>query len=128
AAAAAGGWGMLLAPRVENAPARAMALGGTALEAATFELMKRGGMTAEPYTQGRAGRLLQAARVASGAGAALTLLGGRSRVAAALAGTAYLTGSALTRFGIFEAGIASAKDPKYTVVPQRDRLRTSVHA
>jgi hypothetical protein len=29
----------------------------------------------------------------------------------------------LTRFGIFEAGLASARDPKYTVVPQRERLR-----
>jgi hypothetical protein len=28
-----------------------------------------------------------------------------------------------TRFGIFEAGLASARDPKYTVVPQRERLR-----
>jgi hypothetical protein len=28
----------------------------------------------------------------------------------------------MTRFGIFEAGLASARDPKYTVVPQRERL------
>jgi hypothetical protein len=28
----------------------------------------------------------------------------------------------MTRFGIFEAGLASARDPKYTVVPQRQRL------
>jgi hypothetical protein len=31
--------------------------------------------------------------------------------------------SALTRFGIFHAGRTSARDPKYTVVPQRDRIR-----
>jgi hypothetical protein len=24
--------------------------------------------------------------------------------------------------GVFEAGMASAKDPKYTVIPQRERL------
>jgi hypothetical protein len=30
--------------------------------------------------------------------------------------------SALTRFGVFHAGQASARDPKYTVVPQRARL------
>ncbi len=29
--------------------------------------------------------------------------------------------SAMTRFGIFEAGMASARDPKYTIVPQRRR-------
>jgi hypothetical protein len=38
------------------------------------------------------------------------------------AGAALLAGSALTRFGIFAAGVESAKDPKYTVVPQRERL------
>ena len=30
--------------------------------------------------------------------------------------------SALTRFGVFEAGIASAKDPRYTIEPQKRRL------
>jgi hypothetical protein len=39
-----------------------------------------------------------------------------------LSGTALLAGSAFTRFGIFEAGQQSARDPKYTVVPQRERL------
>ncbi len=29
---------------------------------------------------------------------------------------------AAPRFGVFEAGIASTKDPKFTVVPQRKRL------
>lgn len=48
--------------------------------------------------------------------------GRRSRVAAAAAGAALLAGSALTRFAIFEAGLNSAKDPRYTVVPQRQRL------
>ena len=32
------------------------------------------------------------------------------------------TGSLLTRMGVFEAGMASAKDPKYTFIPQRARL------
>ena len=46
-----------------------------------------------------------------------------SRVSAALSGAALLGGSALTRFGLFEAGMASARDPKFTVEPQRERLR-----
>jgi hypothetical protein len=33
-----------------------------------------------------------------------------------------MAGSACLRFGVFEAGQASAKDPKYTVIPQRERL------
>ena len=36
----------------------------------------------------------------------------------------------LTRFGVFDAGMASAKDPKYTVIPQKERLaaRENGHA
>jgi hypothetical protein len=33
-----------------------------------------------------------------------------------------MAGSLCTRLGVFEAGLASAKDPKYTVVPQRERV------
>ncbi|GAA3062477.1 hypothetical protein GCM10010448_52240 [Streptomyces glomeratus] len=33
-----------------------------------------------------------------------------------------MTGSAALRFGVFHAGVASAEDPEYTVVPQRERL------
>ena len=49
----------------------------------------------------------------------------RSRVGAALSGAALLAGSVLTRFGVFAAGVASARDPKYTVAPQRQRLNES---
>ena len=34
-----------------------------------------------------------------------------------------MAGSALTRFGVFDAGIASANDPAHIVVPQRERIR-----
>jgi len=37
-------------------------------------------------------------------------------------GALLAAGSALTRFGVFDAGMASSKDPKYVVVPQRERL------
>jgi hypothetical protein len=81
------------------------------------------GITAEPLHQGRAGTLMKASKLLTVAGAAGTaLLGRRSRVAAALSGAALMAGSACTRFAVFEAGQASAKDPRYTVVPQRERL------
>jgi hypothetical protein len=80
------------------------------------------GLLSEPYRQGRAGKLLRAARLLTGAGAVGALLGSRSRVVSALAGGALLAGSLATRFGVFEAGKASAEDPKYTVLPQRERL------
>ena len=49
-------------------------------------------------------------------------LGGRYPLLGRLAGVLGLAGSVCTRFGIFEAGIISTEDPKYTVVPQRERL------
>jgi hypothetical protein len=59
---------------------------------------------------------------------ATALAGRRSRLVSALAGATYVAASVTTRFGIFEAGLASARDPKYTVVPQRERLRARMDA
>jgi hypothetical protein len=39
-----------------------------------------------------------------------------------------IVASALTRWGIYHAGVASAGDPKYTVVPQRQRLNERAQA
>jgi hypothetical protein len=51
----------------------------------------------------------------------------RSRALSVVSGLALLAGSLLQRLGIFEAGVASTKDPRYVIVPQRqranDRLR-----
>jgi hypothetical protein len=77
---------------------------------------------AEPYQQGRSGTLMKAARAATVTGATLAVLGRRSRLLRAVAGAALVAGSVTTRFGVFEAGLASARDPKYTVVPQRERM------
>lgn len=131
---AAGGLGLLgtalagAGPR-ESAPARNLALAGAALETPAFERMtSRIGMTAEPYSEGRGGKYIRAAKVLSAAGAAGALLSGRSRVAAALSGIALLGASAATRWGVFHAGLASARDPRYTVVPQRQRLEERARA
>jgi len=123
-AAAAAGLGLLAAPVAETGPARRLAVLGAAAElAATARMEQRVGLIAETYHQGRAGTLLRAAKLLTTAGAVGgAMLGRRSRVAAAASGAALLAGSACTRFGIFEAGRASAKDPKYTVVPQRERI------
>ena len=123
AAAAAGGLGMALSPTEESAPARRLALGGAALELAASEQMSRSlGLAAEPLHAGPSGRLIRASKALTAAGAAGSLLAGRSRIAGVLSGLSLLAGSALTRFGIFEAGQASARDPRYTVVPQRERI------
>ena len=123
AAAASGGMGMVTSPVSESGPARRMALGGAVAELVMEHQMERSmGITAEPLHQGKAGRLMKAAKVLTVAGAAGSLLSGRSRVLAVVSGAALMAGSACTRFGVFEAGQASARDPKYTVVPQRERL------
>ena len=134
-AMAAGGLGLLGAPVSESGQARNLALLGWALEAVAFERMKRRtGLVAEPYETGRGGAYMRASQVLGAVGvvgAALTaapgpvLGGGRGRrVVAAASGAALIAASAATRWGVFHAGMASARDPKYTVVPQRERLRS----
>lgn len=124
AAAAAGGLAMVTVPTAQAAPARRSALLGAALELAAARRMEtRMGLVGEPFSEGKAGTLLRTAKALTGGGALVgALLGRRSRAASTLAGAALVAGSACTRFGIFEAGVASAKDPKYTVIPQRERV------
>jgi polysulfide reductase-like protein len=123
AAMAAGGFGLLAAPLGEQAPARNLAVFGAAAETAAFERMtRRIGVTAEPYRRGRGGSYLKASRALAALGVAGAVLGRRHRVISGLSGAALLAASAATRWGVFHAGLDSAKDPKYTVVPQRQRL------
>ncbi len=127
AAAAASGAGLLGAPVSEAAPVRRLAIAGAAVElAATRRLETSGGVVAEAFGEGRAKSLLRAARVLTVGGAMGAAVSGRvpgkyGRVLAAAGGAALLAGSACTRFGIFEAGRISVRDPKYTVLPQRER-------
>jgi hypothetical protein len=123
AAMAAGGLGLLAAPVAENGPAARLAAAGAAGDLIGMTLLgHREGMVAEPYSAGRPGAILKAGKALSIAGAAGALIGRRSRPLAALSGLALLAGSACTKWGVFEAGRESARDPRYTVVPQRERL------
>ncbi|SET92555.1 NrfD/PsrC family molybdoenzyme membrane anchor subunit [Geodermatophilus poikilotrophus] len=121
--AAGGGITMALSPIEEAGPSRKMAVAGAAIElAAMHRVETEFGIVSKPYHVGKAGRLLRAAKSCTAAGAALTVVAGRRRAGAVAAGALLAAGSLLTRFGVFEAGMASARDPKYTVVPQRERL------
>ncbi|NJC72290.1 polysulfide reductase NrfD [Planosporangium thailandense] len=121
-AAAAGGLGLLGAPVAENRPAARLGALGAAVELAASTVMERRlGGAGEKYKTGKAGRLMRAARLLSAAGIAGALTCRRSRTLAAVSGLALLAGSAATRFGIFEAGRASAADPRDVIVPQRAR-------
>lgn len=125
AVSAAAGMGMLAAPVSEAGPARALGPAAGVLELGLLEVMKKNmGMVKGSFSDNeKAHRYERAAQVATGIGVvAGALLGKRSRIASGVAGAGLLIGSALTRFAIFEAGLASAEDPRYTVVPQRQRL------
>ncbi len=123
AAAAAGGVAMVAAPVDEAAPARRLAAIGAGVDLVSMELMQRRmGMVAEPYTRGRPGALLRGARALSIAGGVGSIVAGRSRFVSVASGLALAGASVLTRFGVFQAGLASAEDPRYVVEPQRQRL------
>jgi formate-dependent nitrite reductase membrane component NrfD len=134
AATAAGGLGLLTAPVSDNAPARNLGLFGVCLELAAAQTMtRRIGMVAEPYHSGRGGAYMKAGEVLAVLGAAGAvagslpgpLTGPSRRIVGALSGAALLAASLATRWGIFHAGMASAEDPKYTVIPQRERISRS---
>jgi formate-dependent nitrite reductase membrane component NrfD len=129
AASAAGGLGLLATHPDDAEPARELAVLGAAVELiAKRQLLARlaGGSyeqsLAEPYEAGTTGAVLRVAEFLTAGGLAGAVLGRRSRLVSALSGASLVAASALTRFGIFEAGMASARDPKYTIVPQRRRL------
>ncbi|AKT52919.1 polysulfide reductase [Arsenicicoccus sp. oral taxon 190] len=124
AGAAAAGMALVAAPHDETWPARRLAVGGALWELGSAQIMEHSmGISAELLHEGRPGRWWQASKICTIGGAALTAVAARrSRPAAVVAGLALLAGSVCTRFAIFEAGIDSAKDPRYTVVPQRARL------
>ena len=127
AALASGGFGLVLAPRRENSPAWRMAVIGGACELVAGQLYERRlaphGVK-ETLESGVAGRRMKLAKALTAGGVVTAaLVGRRSRAAAVAAGAALVASSALTRFGIFAAGIESARDPRYTVEPQVARLR-----
>ena len=122
AAMAAAGMALIAAPVTETLPVRKAAVLGAVVELAAGHRLEQHGLVSEPYESGKGARLLKISRALAVCGAVgAALLGGRSRVAAGVAGAALLAGSACTRFGIFQAGLDSADDPKYTLQPQRER-------
>jgi len=122
AASAAGGLAMVAVSRQHSDQAIRFAVLGAATElVARSMLVRRLGEMAEPYQQGRPGTVMQFAEILTATGLGAAILARRSRTVAVASGAALVASSALTRFGIFEAGMASAREPKYTIQPQRDR-------
>ena len=125
AAMASGGVQMILSPRQEARGARRFALIGSVTDLVAMHRLEQhleDLELGEPLGTGAAGTKLRLAKALTIAGGLGTLLTGRSRAVAVASGVALATASALTRFGMVEAGMVSAKDPKYTVGPQKRRL------
>jgi len=122
-AASAGAACALIAAPGPARPARRLAIAGAALELAAGSVMQRRlGFLAEPYKRGTAGALATAAKTLTTAGALTMGLRGRERTGAVAAAALLLAGSLAERLAIFRAGLDSARDPRYTVVPQRQRV------
>ncbi|MBX9642447.1 MAG: nitrite reductase, partial [Mycobacteriaceae bacterium] len=124
ASLAASGLAMITTPVAEAGPARTLAVIGAVsdLISARITEYRMDPVTREPLHQGRPGRLLQCSEILAAAGGLGALFGGGHRGAAALSGVTLLTASAMLRFGFFEAGLESARDPRYTIEPQKRRL------
>lgn len=119
ALASSGGLAMLLS---DHPAARRAAVAGAALELVAAQAMER--RLGRPADRSR---LAKVATAATALGAALTASlgrrrGHRRRAASAVGGLLLLVGAATERFAVFNAGVASTRDPAATVDPQRSRL------
>jgi hypothetical protein len=125
-ATSAGAAAATLAPPGHAAPARRLAVGGALASGAAMKAMESGlGELAEPYRHGRTGALARAGKALLAGGAALMAAAGRDRRGARAAGAVLLAGVMCERWAIYRAGFDSARDPKYTVGPQRARAGAS---
>jgi formate-dependent nitrite reductase membrane component NrfD len=124
ACASAGAATALFMPPEDAGPARRLAIAGVAGELGWTELMQRRlGLVGEVYRQGTAGKLGRLSKALTGAGAGLLAWKGKRSRAAAVTGSALVLGGELAlRWSVFKAGFQSARDPRYTVIPQRERL------
>jgi formate-dependent nitrite reductase membrane component NrfD len=124
AAASAGATAAMVTPAAAAGPARRAAVAGVAAELGLVRLMRRRlGFVGEVYELGEAGRYARVSSFCAAAGAGLLALRGRrSRPAAVVGGALVLAGEVALRWSVFKAGFQSARDPRYTVLPQRKRI------
>lgn len=124
AAASAGAAATAATPVPFASPARRLAVLGSAAELISVVLVEqRLGELAEPYHTGAAGSYGRLARALTAGGALLiSARASRSRLTAVAGGALVLAGAVCERWSVFKAGFQSARDPKYTVGPQRRRI------
>jgi len=105
------------------APARRIAIGGAVAGAALARAMEtRLGAFGEPQRTGAGRRYGRLSKRLTLAGAAVLGLAGRRRAGALVGGGLVLAGEACLPWSVFEGGFVSARDPRYTIEPQRERI------
>ncbi|MGY1752144.1 hypothetical protein [Blastococcus sp. SYSU D01042] len=98
---------MALTKSSESEPARKMAILGAGIELAAIRGVEGSdSILAEPYHEGRPGKLMQAAKACT-TRPRLAVLGGHRRWGAVPSEALLAVGSLLTRSGVFQAGIDS---------------------
>jgi hypothetical protein len=124
AAASAGAAAAMFVPPREAGPARRLAIAGALAEGALMQTMERRlGQTGEVYHEGEAGKFSRAAKGLVATGAALLATRGRkSRASAVVGGALVCAGELCLRWAVYKAGFQSARDPKYVVESQRERI------
>jgi formate-dependent nitrite reductase membrane component NrfD len=123
AVASAGAAACVFVGPEDAGPARRLAVYGVGAGNVVTAVMRlRLRETGEVYRRGAARKLSWAAKGLTGAGVALLSARGReSRRAAALGGALVCAGEVCLRYAVMQAGKQSARDPQYTVRPQRER-------
>jgi formate-dependent nitrite reductase membrane component NrfD len=123
ASASAGAAACMFLDTEDAGPARRLAVAGVVTEGVVLtEMTRRLGKAGEVYRRGATRKLSLAARALAGGGAVLLATGGRrSRGAAAVGGALVCAGEICLRYAVMQAGKQSARDPAYTVEPQRER-------
>jgi formate-dependent nitrite reductase membrane component NrfD len=114
--------GMVIHPD-DAGPARRLAVAAAAIELTLTEVMERRlGEVGEVYKHEAAGSFGKAAKLLTAAGATVLARRGReSRGAQVVGGALVCAGGMCLRWSVVKAGSQSARDPKYTVKPQRER-------
>ena len=125
AAASAGAAAAIVTPTEFAGPARRAAIGGVVAELGLTKAMaRRLGFVGEVYRKDEAARYGKISKACTALGAGLLAVGGRRSRPVALTGSAFiLAGELALRWSVFKAGFQSARDPRYTVIPQRERRR-----
>ena len=124
AVASAGAAAAMVTPAASAGPARRAALAGVAVELGLMQAMERRlGFVGEVYRKGQAGKLKKLSKACTIAGGVLLAARGRrSRSGTITGATLVLAGELALRWSVFRAGFQSARDPRYTVIPQKEQL------